>query len=380
MSVSFNRHGAFLSSLSSLSESISSSSSSSLSSSSTSPSSLRLVALNQVEDAVSAQVKTKYSFEKFFERISSFSGEFSFSKFNPCLEQMDMLTSMQSAVDISSSIATNEKEIAENIKVNLDIDQCVFCSNGLDPLIFEKVFNTMTEALIPPNPVRRNDFYSMVHSDATLFVTAIETLEPFSFGASRQTLLGTATNQLRETLQDDGVVIDDATRVVDLLNEILPHEHLVGYSRLDAVLKSIRSYNSKSRSNFDQFHNGLTEKYTLIDFGSNSDAPFRIAILGTVSEVRQAVKDIVSAWSKRKYNANSHGSTSAEQVCDSLQHWGSAKKFVVTSMKLQSLQIAVAILVLGRNQRSGSLPNDEIKIICESFNQKSNSHDASIQM
>jgi len=363
---------------SSIPSSTASSSPSSSSSSSLSSPSTRLVALNQVEDVVSAQVKKKYSYEEFNDKISSLPGDISFSKFNPSSEQMDMLTSMQSAINISSSIATNEKEIAKNIQVNLDIDQSVFCSTGLDPRIYDKVFNPTTETSIS-NPVGGNDFFKIVHSDATLFTANIETLEPHSFGATRQTLLGTATNQLRDKLKDD-VVRDDATRVVDLLNENLPHEHLVGFSRLDAVLKSIRSYDSKSHSNFDQFYKDLTSEYTLIDLGSNSDAPFRIAVYGTVLDVRQAVKDIVSAWNKRKYNANSYGSTSAEKVCDSLQHWGSANKFVVTSIKLQSLQIAVAILVLGRNQRSGSLPNDKIKIICESFNQKSNSHDASIQM
>jgi hypothetical protein len=352
-----------------------SSSSSSLSSST---SSLRLVSLDQVEDVISSQPKKSLSFKEFNDKMALHPGEISISKFNPSSEQIKLLTSPSTAINVGASVATGT-DISDNLMVSLDVDQMVFCSSALDPDIVSKIIlSTTFVSPVSTCPVR-NDFFSQIVSDATFFITDIQKIEPHSFDISRQTPLSTAVNQLKETMHDD-ILPDDARRVVDLMNELLPHEHLVGYTRLDAVLKFIRPYNPKLRSSFDQFLECLTSDFTLIDLGKNSDAPFRIAVLATVFEVRQAVKDIVSAWSKRKNNSNSHGSSSAEKVCDSLPSWGSANKFVTTSMKLQSLQLAVSILVLSRRQQRETSSDDNIKIICESFNQKATSHDALITM
>jgi len=347
--------------------------------SSSSPSSLRLVASNKVEELVSLKVIETLSFQEFNAKISSCGGKIDMDKFNPSAEQMSLFTSMATAINVKKSVELDVEKVSNRLELKLDVDQMVFCSNGLSTDIFGHVFAEKEPILSPPETSASNDLYLMVLSQASSFAESIPVLEPHSFNGLRQTFLQTSVSQLKGKIQE-GTQIDDATAVIDLLNRRLSREFLVGHSNLDPVLKLIQKYNPKSIEHFDQFRTYLSEDFTILCFGKNDLAPFRIAICAPVADCRQGVKDLVSAWSTRKDNSNSHAGTSAEHVCDSMPIWGSSDGHVTTSMTIQSLQLAVSILVLGRQQKKGILPVNKINIICESYNQKSASYDASIPM
>lgn len=371
------RNGAMFSSLLS-----SSSSSSLLASSPTASSSLNLVPAHQVTEMVASQSTESYTYQEFVEKVSSFgSGRISMSNFDPSLAQVEMFTSPKNSIDISRSIASDPlDEISKDLTMNLDIDQVLFCTNSIEQAILEFINATDdTPIHLQPLQLSADDAYAETIADASLLTTEMPRLEPYSFNTTRTTLLSTSINQLKQAVNNKKA--NDANQVIILLSRHIPHEHLMGFTMVDCVLKNIRAHDPNSKTSFDQFKHLASSAFVNVELGkNNSDVPLLVAVRASVSEVRKATHDIIAAWRNREDNPNSGASTSAENLCDSLSSWGSAEKVESVSMTSQSLQVAISLLTLARRQKEGNFNPREVNFMCESYNQKRSTLSVSFKM
>lgn len=383
------RTGSRISSLSTLSTFplVSSVSSSSLLSSSSplSSSSLNLIPIHDVPTMISSQIKEKLSFEEFTGRVDSFGkGNLLMNSFDPSQDQIQMFTSPDISIDVLKSVAADKVEDSKNRKCCVDIDQIVFAATRLLPSIFESILSPSLQLC----SVSTDNTYDDIIADLQTGPERMNFLEPSLMAgmsrkisaSSRTSLLSTSVHQFKTSLNIKP--LDDAIRVVDILNREVPHHQLMANTRVDAVLKNVTRYSHKFRSSrFDQFSHLVTSDFVNINLGKHfADAPLLVAIRASVVEVKQAVMDLVSAWRNRGENPTSSESTSAEKACDSYPKWGSSDEFEIVTISLQSLQVGTALLVMARQQQQTNFDNQTVNFICESYNQKRNAHYTSFKM
>jgi len=101
---------------------------------------LRIVAQNKVEELVSSQINETLSFEEFNAKIESCGSKIDMDKFNPSAEQMSLFTSMATAINVEKSVEPDNEKVSKRLELKLDVDQMVYCSNGLSTDIFDLVF------------------------------------------------------------------------------------------------------------------------------------------------------------------------------------------------------------------------------------------------
>ena len=333
---------------------------------------------------ISARIEEKLSFQEFTSKVNSYGKEkISMNSFNPTREQVEMFTLPKYSIDILKSIASVDLIDSDKSKVIFDIDQNVFVGCCLDSTFFQ----TIVSSPLQLNPALSDGFYDDLKADINSSIETLTSLEPFMMSgesrilskSSRTTSLSTSVNQLKMSLNVANSY--DAKCVVDILNKEIPNHLLMAHSLLDDVLKNVRVYDPKSKSKFDQFSNLISQEFVTIDLGHSSSAnPLIVAVRANVSEVKQAVKDLVSAWRNREDNSNSSESTTAERVCNSFPSWGSADKFETVSMSLQCLQLGTSLLVLARQQQEVNFDPEAVHIFCESYNQKRSAMSTSFQM
>jgi len=379
-----DRTGSRISSLSTLSSFRSSSSSSSSASASASPSPLKIIQIQDVHAMISSKIQEKLSFQEFTTRVSSVGpGKILMDSCNPSREQLELFTSPRVSIDIMKSVASDKIKDSEERKFILDIDQSVLVGCCLESSFFGSILSPD----IQPPPSSIVDSYDDLKTDIKSTIRSLTSFEPFMMAgesrtvskSSRSSSLSTSANQLRMTMR--GANLYDAECVVDILNKEIPNHLLMAHTLLDTVLKNVREYDPKSKSKFDQFSNLISSDFVTIDLGHTSSAnPLLVAVRANVLEVKQAVKDLVSAWRNRSENSNSSESTSAEKVCNSFPSWGSGDKFETVSLSLQSLQLGTALLVLARREKLENFVREAVHIFCESYNQKRSAMSTSFQM
>ena len=333
---------------------------------------------------ISARIQEKLSFQEFTAKINSYGKEkISMNSFNPTRGQLEMFTSSKYSIDVVKSVASDDLIHSDKSKIILDIDQNVFVGCCLDSAFFQ----TIVSSPLQLSPALTDGPYDDLKADINSSIETLTSLEPFMMAgesriilkSSRTTSLSTSVNQLKLSLQD--AMLYDAKCVVDILNKEIPNHWLMAHTLLDDVLKNVRAYDPKSKSKFDQFSNLISTEFVTIDLGHSSSAnPLIVAVRANVSEVKQAVKDLVSAWRNRGDNFNSSESTTAEKVCNSFPSWGSADKFETVSMSLQCLQLGTSLLVLARQQQQENFDPEAVHFFCESYNQKRSAMSTSFQM
>ena len=341
---------------------------------------MSIVPVQDVAVLVSSQIKERLSFEDFNNRVESFGkGKVSMNSFNPSQEQIKMFTSPEISIDVLKSVAA---ENLQSCQCNLDIDQSVFAAKSLLPTLIEFIKSSTQPHLSPST----DESYDDICADLRAAPERMDFLEPRLMSgesrtvskSSRTSLLSTSVKQFTTSSRRES--LDDANKVVVFLNENIPRHLLMANSRLDAVLKNVRQNSSKFRT-FDQFSQFVTTEFTNIDLGqSTSDAPLLVSVRASVSEVKQAVMDLVSAWRNRGKNPTSSESTFNDKVNDQYSKWGSSDKYENVSISLHSLQLGSALLVLARKQDQADYDHEAVHFICESYNQKRSAHSTSFIM
>jgi hypothetical protein len=333
---------------------------------------------------ISSKIQEKLSFQEFTTRVSSVGPKkILMDSFNPSREQVELFTSPRVSIDIMKSVASDKIKDSEERKFILDIDQSVLVGRCLE----SSIFGSIGSSDIQPPLSSIVDSYDDLKTDIKSTIRSLTSFEPFMMAgesrtvskSSRSTSLSTSANQLQMTMT--GANLDDADCVVAILNREIPNHLLMAHTLIDTVLKNVREYDPKSKSKFDQFSNLISSEFVTIDLGHTSSAnPLLVAVRETVLEVKQAVKDLVSAWRNRCENSNSSESTSAEKVCNSFPSWGSGDKFETVSLSLQSLQIGTALLVLARQEKLENFDREAEHFFCESYNQKRSAMSTSFKM
>ena len=306
------------------------------------------------------------------------------NSFDPSQEQIKMFTSPEISIDVIKSVAVVTAEDLQSCQCNLDIDQSVFAAKSLLPTLIEFIkSSTQLDQSVSPST---DDSYDDICADLRASPAKMHFLEPRLMSgesrtvskSSRTSLLSTSVQQFTTSSRRES--LNDANKVVDFLNANIPHHLLMANSRLDAVLKNVRQNSSKFRT-FDQFSNFVTNEFTNIDLGqSTSDTPLLVSVRASVAEVKQAVKDLVSAWRNRGKNPTSSESTVNDKVNDQYSKWGSSNKYENVSISLHSLQLGIALLVLARKQDQADYDHEAVHFICESYNQKRSAHSTSFIM
>ena len=347
---------------------------------------MKIVPVQDVAVLVSSQIKESLSFEDFNNRVQSFGkGKVSMNSFNPSQEQIKMYTSPEISIDVIKSVAVVSAEDSPSCQCHVDIDQSVFAAKRLLPTLFEFVKSPTPQPHQSVSP-STDASYDDISSDLLAAPARMLFLEPTLMSgesrtvskSSRTSLLSTSVQQFTTSLRRQS--LNDANKVVAFLNENIPLHHLMANTRLDAVLKNVRQHNSKFGT-FDQFSHLVTAEFVNIDLGqSTSDVPLLVAVRASVSEVKQGVMDLVSAWRNRGKNPTSSECTTNDKVNDQYSKWGSSDKYENVSISLHSLQLGSALLVLARKQDQADYDQEAVHFICESYNQKRSAHSTSFVM